>query len=90
MADAFERMHQRLFARLGQEAFLRGLPVIVILEHGVAVTGEYGEVTAFRSFATLPSDAAPKVGDALVVDLKTYTVDGIQADDGSTTSVVLR
>ena len=90
MADAFERMHQRLFARLGQEAFLRGLPVIVILEHGVAVTGEYGEVTAFRSFATLPSDAAPKVGDALVVDLKTYTVDGIQADDGSTTIVVLR
>lgn len=90
MADAFERMHQRLFARLGQEALLRGLPTVIILEHGVAVTGEYGEVTAFRSFATLPSAAAPKVGDALTSDGKGWIIDGIQADDGSTTSVVLR
>ena len=90
MADAFERMHQRLFARLGQEAFLRGLPVIVILEHGVAVTGEYGQVAGYRSFATLPADPLPKVGDALVVDAANYVVDGIQGDDGSTTSVILR
>lgn len=90
MADAFERMHQRLFARLGQEALLRGLPTTVILEHGVAVTGEYGQVTGFRSFATLPSEAAPRVGDALVVDAANYVVDGIQGDDGSTTSVILR
>lgn len=90
MADAFARMHQRLFARLGREAFLRGLPTTAILEHGVAVTGEYGQVTGYRSFATLPVDPLPKVGDAMVVDAKTYTVDAIQENDGHTVSVVLR
>ncbi len=90
MADAFERMHRRLFARLGQEAFLRGLPTTVILEHGVAVTGEYGQVTGYRSFATLPAADAPRVGDALVVDTKNYVIDAIQENDGHTISVVLR
>lgn len=83
-------MHSRLFARLGQEALLRGLPAIVIMEHGVAVTGEYGQVTGYRSFATIPVSAAPKVGDALVVDGKNYVVDAIQENDGHTISVVLR
>ncbi len=90
MADAFERMHSRLFARLGREALLRGLPTVVILEHGVAVTGEYGAVAGYRSFATIPNAAAPKVGDALVVDARTYAVDGINENDGYTTTVVLR
>jgi len=83
-------MHSRLFARLGQEALLRGLPVIVILEHGVAVTGEYGQVTGYRSFATIPAAESPKVGDPLVVDTKNYVVDAIQENDGHTISVVLR
>lgn len=90
MADAFERMHRRLFARLGQEAFLRGLPTTVILEHGVAVTGEYGQVTGYRSFATVPASDAPRVGDPLVVDTTNYVVDAIQENDGHTISVVLR
>ncbi len=83
-------MHSRLFARLGQEALLRGLPTTVILEHGVAVTGEYGQVTGYRSFATIPAVESPKVGDALVVDTKNYVVDAIQENDGHTISVVLR
>ena len=90
MADAFARMHRRLFARLGQEALLRGLPTEVILQHGVAVTGEYGQVTGYRSFATIPVAAAPKVGDALTVDGQGYIVDAIDANDGHTVSVVLR
>ena len=90
MANAFERMHQRLFARLGQEALLRGLSTQAIVEHGVAVTGEYGQVSGYRSFATLPVDPLPKIGDALVVDAVTYTVDGINENDGHTVSVVLR
>ena len=90
MADAFARMHQRLFARLGREALLRGLPTAAILEHGVAVTGEYGQVTGYRSFATLPVTPLPKVGDALTVDGQGYIVDAIEANDGSTVSVVLR
>lgn len=83
-------MHRRLFARLGQEALLRGLPTTVVLEHGVAVTGEYGQVTGFRSFATFPKADAPRVGDALTVDGKGHIVDGIDADDGYTTNCVLR
>lgn len=90
MADAFARMHRRLFARLGQEALLRGLPTTVIIEHGVAVTGEYGQVTGFRSFATIPSADQPRVGNALTVDGKGYIVDGIESDDGYTTHCVLR
>lgn len=90
MADAFTRMHTRLLARLGQEALLRGLPTTVIVEHGVAVTGEYGQVTGYRSFATFPSAAAPKVGDAVVIDGQNHTVDGIESNDGYTVSCVLR
>lgn len=83
-------MHSRLFARLGQEALLRGLPTVIIVEHGVAVTGEYGSVTGYRSFATIPVAMAPKVGDALSSDGKSWVVDGIEANDGHTISVVLR
>jgi hypothetical protein len=90
MADAFARMHTRLFARLGQEALLRGLPTVAIVEHGVAVTGEYGQVTGYRSFATLPVDPLPKVGDTLVVDTVSSVIDAIQENDGHTVSVVLR
>lgn len=87
---AFARMHQRLFARLGREALLRGEPTRAIVEHGVAVSGEYGQVVAYRSFATLASADAPKAGDSLVIDGKSYIVDSIDADDGYTTSCVLR
>lgn len=170
MADAFARMHRRLFARLGQEALLRGTPLragnrdytysrtlqplpapgsvridytsgeeaqqlnddgaggitgdgtgtvdyasgalavtldalpdvdthvvfswasptTLILEHGIAVTGEYGQVTGYRSFATIPAEDAPKVGDTLTVDGTGYVVDAIDANDGHTVSVVLR
>lgn len=83
-------MHARLFARLGQEALLRGLPTRVIIEHGVAVTGEYGNVAGYRNFAMLPAAMAPKVGDALTVGGQSWVVDGIEANDGYTISVVLR
>lgn len=88
--DAFVRMHRRLFARLGREALLRGQATTVILEHGVAVTGELGQVTGFRSFATFPSGDLPRGGDALAVDGKNYVIDGIESDDGYTTHCVLR
>jgi hypothetical protein len=90
MADAFERMHTRLFARLGREALLRGLPTFAIVEHGVAVTGEYGQVTGYRSFAMLPVDPLPNVGDTLVVDAVSSVIDAVQENDGHTVSVVLR
>ena len=69
---------------------MRGLPTRVIIEHGIAVTGEYGNVTGYRSFATIPAAMAPKVGDALFSDGKSWIVDGLEANDGDTVSVVLR
>jgi hypothetical protein len=90
MVDAFTRMHSRLLARLGQEALLRGLPVIATLDHGVAVTGQYGEITGYRSFATLHSAESPKVGDALTIAGKSWIIDAIDQDDGYTVNVVLR
>lgn len=86
----FARMTQRIFARLGQEATLRGLPTQVILEHGVAMTGEYGEISAFRTVATLPAGDAPRLGDPLLIDGKLWTVDAILANDGYSIEVVLR
>lgn len=90
MEDAFERMHRRLFARLGQEALLRGAPTTAILEHGIAIAGEYGEVTGYRSAATLPTADNPRPGDVLVVDGKTWTIDSLQGNDGSSVDVMLR
>lgn len=83
-------MHERLFARLGQEAFLRGDPVTAIIARGVAVVGEYGQVVGHRTFATVPHAAEPKVGDTLAIGSETFTVDALQEDDGYIASVVLR
>ena len=90
MADAFSRMHSCLLARLGREALLRGQPVIATLEHGVAVTGDYGEVTGHRTFASMLSDSSPKVGDVLTIDGKGWVIDAIDQDDGYTVNCVLR
>lgn len=96
MADPFARMHGSLMARLSTQALrneaatLRGGPVTVSLEHGVAMYGEAGEVTAYRSIATIPKGAAPAVGDALIVGMASYVIDGIDADNGYVVRVVLR
>lgn len=91
MSDPFVRMTNRLFARLGVEAVLRGAtPTRAILSHGVALTGEYGQVTAHRSMASLPSGDAPRVGDALEAQGTNYVIDAIERDDGYTADCILR
>lgn len=83
MADPFARMHERLFALLGEEAVLRGnMACQVNIEHDVEVLGTYGEVAARRTLVHVPSWLSPKSGETLVVGAKTYILDGLESDDG--------
>ncbi len=86
MSDPFARMHQSLFTRLGVEALLRTTEECkVSVEHGVAVTGEYGEVTGYRTVIDImyAGLTRPKVGDSLlIVGGSTYKLDAPLKDDG--------
>jgi hypothetical protein len=66
---AFTRLTDRILAHLGEPAMLRGEavepPILVNIEHGVDVAGEYGEVVMQRSVATIDLRHAPTAGDAL-------------------------
>lgn len=66
---AFTRMTERVLARLGEPARLRGEvvtpPLQVNVEHGVSVSSGYAEVVALRSVATIDSRATPVTGDLL-------------------------
>jgi hypothetical protein len=85
-SDPFARMSDRLLARLGGEAVLRGsVPCNANVEHGVAVTGEYGEVTSYRTLVHIQSALNPRSGDTLVVSGTNYTLDTKESDDGYTT-----
>lgn len=92
--DPFARMQDRLHARLGSEAVLRGEPCLATLEHGVAILGEHGEVVAFRTVASIRGGPTPRQGDTLVVKLegggtKSYTIDALQGNDGYSSSCIL-
>lgn len=88
----FQRATERLLARLGEEALLRGTVACrVHIEHGVEVQGTHGEVTVATAVATMFKALAPRQGDALVVGGTTYAVDSPPfADNGATVRVVLR
>lgn len=96
--SVFARMHERLFARLGEEAVLRGsVPCRVNIEHGVVIQYEIGdakfhqsEVAATVSVANIETKHAPKPGDALQVGAKIYVIDAIAADNGFMARCVLR
>lgn len=98
----FTRLSERLLARLGKQAFLRGATICrVHIEHGVEMQGDQGEAVFERVVATMLKSLAPRKGDALVVsvdglgaplaDAETYTVDSPAfADNGYTVRVVVR
>lgn len=96
--SVFARMHERLFARLGEEAVLRGsVPCRVNIEHGVTLQYEIGdakfyqsEVATTVSVANIGSEHAPKVGDSLQVGVKTWVIDAIALDNGHMVRCVLR
>lgn len=98
-------MHDRLFARLGEQAVLRGShPCNVNFEFGVAVNYEIGddkyvqsEFAATVDIANIKKLDAPQVGDSLqrldddgVTPLQAYIIDAIAADNGFMVRCVLR
>lgn len=86
---SFERMHRRLFARLGREALLRGVATPVIIDRDVDIVGEHGEIVGRRDTATFPSDTQPKKGDALTLDGRSYLIDSRIEDDGHVAVCIL-
>lgn len=86
MRDPFARMHERLAARLGSEAFLRVTePCQVDVTHGVAITGEYNQVTGYRSVVEILTPGMnAALGDPVTVGTTTYVLDALVKDDGYT------
>lgn len=91
MADPFEKMAERIQARLGVTATLAGgATTDVVVEHGVEVSGDYGEVTAYRDVVSIRKTAACKVGDRVTIGGTAYVLDGILKSDGYFVQFVLR
>lgn len=95
----FQRATDRLLAHLGEPAILRGEivdpPRRVNVEHGVELTGVYGEITATRSVATINHVDAPAKGDTLdLLDkngnvIERYKLDVLLASNGYSRRFVL-
>lgn len=87
MTDPFERMNKSIFARLGKDAFLRGLPCKIEISFGVEVVtgGDYSNVVSHRAVANIfyLGMAKPKMSDTIVVDGKSYKLDVLLKDDES-------
>lgn len=96
--SVFQRMHDRLFARLGEQAVLRGtVPCQVNMEYGVVVNYEIGddkfvqsEFAATVDVANIQKVYAPVVGDVLTVGAKAYIVDALASDNGYVVRCILR
>lgn len=74
---AFQRMHERLIARLGDQALLRGnVPCTANIEYGIAVDYELGddkfqrsEYAAVVDIVNILKQHNPTPGDSLVMAL---------------------
>lgn len=88
--DPFDRMQSRVLAHLGKDAVFNGQPCRVGMDYGVGVTGDFGEVVAYKTFAGIPSGLSPKPGNQLIIGQEVWTVDKVLDNDGIETRVVLR
>lgn len=96
--SVFERMHDRLFSRLGEQAVLRGtITCLANMEYGVVVSYEVGDDKYVQSeyastvdIANILKQHAPKPGDELSVGGKDYIIDAIAADNGFMCRCVVR
>lgn len=99
----FTRAIDRVLARLGEDAVLRGAgdPVKVAFEFSVEMQGAQGEVAFVYGVATMKRELDPKVGDSIaLVELvdgvwtptgKRYIVDSPPfADNGYSVRVAIR
>jgi hypothetical protein len=95
---AFDRMHNRLFARLGEQAFLRTTETCLVnIEHGVVVNYETGDDKFVQSEFAVTVDIAniqnihsPAVGDSLTVGDAQYVIDAVVSDNGYLSRCILR
>lgn len=73
-------------ASAGEDVVLRGEvtdpPRDIHIQHGVDMLGEYGQVVAVRSIATINTVDAPAKGNTLAGGGKTYVLDGKVEDNG--------
>jgi hypothetical protein len=91
-------MHDRLLARLGEQAVLRGTENCQAnIERGVVVDYEPGddkfqrsEFAAVVDIANLPAALNPKPGDTLVVGAESFVIDAVAANNGHLARCVLR
>jgi len=91
-------MHERLFSRLGEQAFLRTVtPCTVSVEYSVVVNYDIGddkfvqsEFAATVDIANIQNKYAPAVGDSLSVGAKNYVIDAIASDNGYMSRCILR
>jgi len=103
--SVFQRMHDRLFARLGEQAVLRGTePCVANMEYGVVVNYDIGddkfvqsEMAAVVDVANILKKYSPSVGSAFqllnengVPTGPQYTIDAIGADNGFMVRCILR
>jgi len=96
-ASVFQRMHERLLSRLGEQALLRSVvPCAVNIEYGVVINYETGEdkfamseFAATVDVANIQNIHAPKPGDALTVGAKNYVIDAIASNNGFMSRCVL-
>lgn len=93
-STVFTRLTNRILANIGEDAVLRGETVTparkVNIEHGVELTGVYGEVTVLRSVATIANEHNPAVGNTLTVGSVNYKLDALLGDNGYSSRFVLR
>jgi hypothetical protein len=92
---AFARLAKSVLRHHGKDAFLHSgvtvTPCRVAVEHGVQVTGEYGDAVFERDVATLDlSVVQPRSGDTLVHPDGTYKLDGKLQDTAYTTRYTLQ
>lgn len=91
MLSLFKTATKSALSLLGESSFLRGIePCKVNIEHGVQLTGTDDMVVVSRSVATIDSDLAPKVGDALTHPDGNYVLDVLMEDKGAFQRFVVR
>lgn len=90
MADPFEQMAVSIRTCLGVAATTASGSEDIVIEHGVAITGDMGEVTSYRSVASIRKAAGLRVGDHITVGADAYVLDAILKSDGYFVQFVLR
>ncbi len=92
---AFEAANDVLFDVFGEAAQVRRnrgtrMPVGVVVTHGVAELGDYGQGLARITTAKFLNSAwRPRAGDVLELLSGAHRIDRIVSDDGLVTEVVL-